>query len=148
MHSATSPAAVNVSAKTLFTPENLAKLPADKQIVSYCYSGQTASQTTAALRLLGYDAYNMQFGLPSWAIVPGVSTGVWDVSKSLNQPLVLATEATADAAATTGAPAPAAPAPAALPTTGAPDRPEPGLGRPGPDGHGRCAAPPLVLTTI
>ena len=114
------PGAVNVSPKTMFTPENLAKLPADKQIVSYCYSGQTASQTTAALRLLGYDAYNMQFGMPSWAIVPGVSVGVWDVSKSLNQPLVLATEATAAAAATTAAPAPAAPAPAALPTTGAP----------------------------
>jgi sulfur-carrier protein adenylyltransferase/sulfurtransferase len=110
------PGAINVSPKTMFNPENLAKLPADKQIVSYCYSGQTASQTTAALRLLGYDAYNMQFGMPSWAIVPGVSVGVWDVSKSLNQPLVLGTEAIASAAA---APA-AAPAPAALPTTGAP----------------------------
>jgi rhodanese-related sulfurtransferase len=114
------PGAINVSPKTMFNPENLAKLPADKQIVSYCYSGQTASQTTAALRLLGYDAYNMQFGMPSWAIVPGVSVGVWDVSKSLNQPLVLGTEATASAAAApAAAPAPA-PAPAALPTTGAP----------------------------
>jgi rhodanese-related sulfurtransferase len=110
------PGAVNVSAKTLFTPENLAKLPADKQIVSYCYSGQTASQMTGALRLLGYDAYNMQFGMPSWAIVPGVSVGVWDVSMSLNQPLVLAAEATANAAPA----AAAAPAPVALPTTGAP----------------------------
>jgi sulfur-carrier protein adenylyltransferase/sulfurtransferase len=109
------PGAINVSPKTMFNPENLAKLPADKQIVSYCYSGQTASQTTAALRLLGYDAYNMQFGMPSWAIVPGVSVGVWDVSKSLNQPLVVGAEATAAAATTT-----AAPAPAALPTTGAP----------------------------
>ena len=92
------PGAVNVSPKTMFTTENLAKLPADKQIVSYCYSGQTASQVTGALRMLGYDAYNMQFGMPSWAIVPGVSVGVWDVSKSLNQPLVLGTEATAAAA--------------------------------------------------
>lgn len=106
------PGAVNVSPKTMFEAANLAKLPADKQIVSYCYSGQTASQVTGALRLLGYDAYNLQFGLPSWAIVEGVSTPVWDVSKSLNQPL----EVTAAAAA---APA-AAPAPAALPTTGAP----------------------------
>ncbi len=116
--------AVNVSPKTMFNPENLAKLPADKQIVSHCYSGQTASQVTAALRLLGYDAYNMQFGLPSWAIVPGVSVGVWDVSKSLNQPLVLGAEATAAeataAATTAAATTTAAPAPAALPTTGAP----------------------------
>ena len=64
------PGAINVSPKTMFTPENLAKLPADKQIVAYCYSGQTASQVTGALRMLGYDAYNMQFGMPSWALVP------------------------------------------------------------------------------
>ena len=133
------PGAVNVSAKTMFTPENLAKLPADKQIVSYCYSGQTASQTTGALRMLGYDAYNMQFGMPSWAIVPGVSVGVWDVSKSLNQPLVLATEATA----TTAAPAPAASA-----HHRCVDGHEPDAGRPGPSGRRRCAAPPLIPATV
>jgi rhodanese-related sulfurtransferase len=105
------PGAVNVSPKTMFDAANLAMLPPDRQIVSYCYSGQTASQVTGALRLLGYDAYNLQFGLPSWAIVEGVSTPVWDVSKSLNQPL----EVTAAAAATT-----TAAVPATLPTTGAP----------------------------
>jgi rhodanese-related sulfurtransferase len=106
------PGAVNVSAKTLFDAENLAKLPADRQIVPVCYSGQTASQITAALRLLGYDAYNLQFGMPSWAIVEGVSVPVWNVSQSLNQPLEVSAVA---AAATT-----AAPVPATLPTTGAP----------------------------
>ena len=80
---------MNVSVKTAFTAENLAKLPPDKQIVNYCYSGQTASQTTAALRLLGYDAYNMQFGMPAWALVDGVSVPVWDASKSGNYPLVV-----------------------------------------------------------
>lgn len=108
------PGAVNVNVKEMFKAENLAKLPADKPIVSYCYSGQTASQVTGALRLLGYDAYNLQFGMPSWAVVEGVSTGVWDVSKSLNQPLEVT-----GAAGAAAAPA-AAPAPAALPTTGAP----------------------------
>ena len=103
------------SPKTLFTTENLAKLPADKQIVSYCYSGQTASQVTGALRMLGYDAYKIHIGMPSLAIFPGVSVGVWDVSKSLNQPLFLGAKATRAAATTT-----AAPAPAALPTTGGP----------------------------
>ncbi len=112
------PGAVNVNVKEMFKAENLAKLPADKQIVTYCYSGQTSSQITGALRLLGYDAYNMQFGMPAWAIVEGVSTGVWDVSKSLNQPL----EVTAAPDAAAAAPA-AAPAPAALPTTGAPIAP-------------------------
>lgn len=103
------PGAINVTPKDLFTAAGLAKLPADKQIVSYCYSGQTASQVTGALRLLGYDAYNMQFGMAAWAIVDGTSTPVWDVSKSGNY--------TFEGAAATAAAA--APAPAALPTTGA-----------------------------
>jgi rhodanese-related sulfurtransferase len=109
------PGAVNVNVKEMFTAANLAKLPKDKQIVSYCYSGQTASQVTGALRLLGYDAYNMQFGMASWAIVNDKSTPVWDVSKSLGQPL----EVTATAAAA-AAPAPAtAAAPVTMPATGA-----------------------------
>lgn len=43
----------------------LAELPKDKKLIVYCYTGQTASQTTAILRLLGYEAYNMQFGMGS-----------------------------------------------------------------------------------
>jgi rhodanese-related sulfurtransferase len=108
--------AANVNIKTLFTTAELAKLPADKQIVGYCYSGQTCSQAVAGLRMLGYDAYNMSFGLPSWAIVPGVSVPVWDVSKSGNYPLEV-TAAAAPAPAADAAAAPAA-APATLPTTG------------------------------
>ena len=38
-------------------------LPTDKKIIVYCYSGQTASQTMAILRLLGYDAYNLSGGM-------------------------------------------------------------------------------------
>lgn len=105
------PGAVNVAPKDLFTAAGLAKLPADKQIVSYCYSGQTASQVTAALRLLGYDAYNLQFGMASWAIVDTASTPVWDVSKSGNYALEGAPAAAAVATAQ---------APASLPTTGGP----------------------------
>lgn len=111
------PGAVNMSAKEMFSTANLAKLPADKQIVSYCYSGQTASQVTGALRLLGYDAYNMQFGMPSWAIVDAKSTPVWDVSKSGNFPLEVTAAAEAAAAPATTAAAPA-PAPATMPATG------------------------------
>lgn len=43
--------------------EQFDKLPKDKKIVVYCYSGQTASQTTAILRLLGFDAYSMSGGV-------------------------------------------------------------------------------------
>jgi rhodanese-related sulfurtransferase len=106
--------AANVNIKNMFTTAELAKLPADKQIVGYCYSGQSCSQAVAGLQMLGYDAYNMSFGMPSWAIVPGVSVPVWDVSKSGNYPL----EVTAAAAPATDAAAAPAAAPATLPTTG------------------------------
>jgi len=43
----------------------LTELPKDKKIIVYCYTGQTASQTVGILRLLGYEAYNMQFGMGS-----------------------------------------------------------------------------------
>ena len=38
-------------------------LPKDKTIVVYCYTGQTAGQTTAALRLMGYDAVSLNGGM-------------------------------------------------------------------------------------
>ncbi len=38
-------------------------LPVDKRIVVYCYSGQTAGQTVAILRLLGYDAVSLHSGI-------------------------------------------------------------------------------------
>lgn len=38
-------------------------IPKDKPVVVYCYSGQTSSQTTAVLRLLGYEAYSLAGGM-------------------------------------------------------------------------------------
>lgn len=38
-------------------------LPKEKKIVVYCYTGQTAGQTVAALRLLGYDAVSLNAGM-------------------------------------------------------------------------------------
>lgn len=113
------PGAANITVANLFKAETLAKLPKNKQIVVYCYTGQTASQATGALRLLGYDAWNLQFGMPSWAIVEGVSTGVFDQAKnSGNYPFEVSA---APAAAAAPAPAAAAPAaPAVMPKTGAP----------------------------
>lgn len=43
----------------------LSDLPMDKKIVVYCYTGHTSSQTVGILRLLGYDAYSMSFGMGS-----------------------------------------------------------------------------------
>lgn len=44
------------------------QLPAEGIIIVNCYTGQTASQTVAILRLLGYDAYNLSGGMNNgWA---------------------------------------------------------------------------------
>lgn len=45
-------------------------LPKDKKIVVYCYTGQTAGQTVAGLRLLGYDAVSMNAGMGTKANAP------------------------------------------------------------------------------
>jgi rhodanese-related sulfurtransferase len=74
------PGAVNIGAKVLFTAENLAKLPTDKQIVGVCYTGQTSSQVVSVLNMLGYNATNLKFGVPAWAMVAGVSTAPFDAA--------------------------------------------------------------------
>lgn len=45
--------------------EQFSQIPTDKPVIVYCYSGQTASQTIAVLRMLGYEAYNLAGGMGS-----------------------------------------------------------------------------------
>ncbi len=45
--------------------EKFSELPTDKTIIVQCYTGQTSSQTTAILRLLGYNAYSLHGGMGS-----------------------------------------------------------------------------------
>ena len=66
------PGAVWASPKDLFTAEMLAKLPTDRPIVAYCYTGQTAGQVTAGLNMLGYDAASMTYGMSGWSDDPEV----------------------------------------------------------------------------
>lgn len=42
--------------------ENFSTLPMDTKIIVYCYTGQTAGQTVAGLRMLGYDAVSLNSG--------------------------------------------------------------------------------------
>jgi rhodanese-related sulfurtransferase/predicted small lipoprotein YifL len=54
--------AVNIPfGKTML--DDVSALPKDKKIVVYCYTGQTAGQATAALRLMGYDAVSLNGGM-------------------------------------------------------------------------------------
>ncbi|MDD2457820.1 MAG: rhodanese-like domain-containing protein [Eubacteriales bacterium] len=45
------------------TLDDLSGLPKDQKIHVYCYTGQTAGETVAALRLLGYDAVSLNGGM-------------------------------------------------------------------------------------
>ena len=81
------PGAVNIDAGALFTPETLAALPTDRQIVVYCYTGQRSGQVVSVLNMLGYDAYSLKFGMPAWALVEGVSTAPWNDGMSLAYPV-------------------------------------------------------------
>jgi len=63
---------------------------ATAKIASYCYTGQTSAVLTAWLRVLGYDAYSMTFGMngvyntnPVWA------TNQWGVGSSVPKDLPL-----------------------------------------------------------
>lgn len=41
---------------------NINNYDASKQVVTYCYTGQTSSMITAYLKVLGYDALSLKFG--------------------------------------------------------------------------------------
>ena len=56
-----------VEFKDWASPDNLAKYPKDKKMIIVCYTGNTAAQTVAGLRLLGYDAAALKGGINGWA---------------------------------------------------------------------------------
>jgi rhodanese-related sulfurtransferase len=78
------PGAVWMDPKTMFTTDNLATIPMDKQVVVYCYTGQTASQVTSALNMIGYDAYNLLFGFGAWNSDPNAGSIIFDETKMGN----------------------------------------------------------------
>jgi rhodanese-related sulfurtransferase len=60
------PGAINIPWKQIATPENLAKLPTDQQIVVYCYTGHTGQVAATILGMLGYDVANLKYGMMGW----------------------------------------------------------------------------------
>ncbi len=50
--------------------QDFASLPANKKIIVYCYTGQTAGQTVGGLRVLGYDAVSLKGGMGTPANEP------------------------------------------------------------------------------
>lgn len=62
------PGAIQYTPKDAFTlAEDLKTLPTDKPIVVYCHTGQTSAHVAAYLRLLGYDAKSLLYGVNGMA---------------------------------------------------------------------------------
>jgi rhodanese-related sulfurtransferase len=62
------PGAIQYSPKASLTSDTFLKtLPTDKPIVIYCYTGQTSAHVAAYLRVLGYDAKSLVFGVNGMA---------------------------------------------------------------------------------
>lgn len=59
------PGAINIPWK-VGTEASLAKLPAGKKLAVYCYTGHTGGIATTLLNIMGYEAYNMKWGIMSW----------------------------------------------------------------------------------
>ncbi len=74
------PGAINIPWKEIAYTSSLAKIPAGKDIVCYCYTGHTGAAATTALNVLGYDAKNLKFGIGSWTKDPDVR-----VAKAFNE---------------------------------------------------------------
>jgi rhodanese-related sulfurtransferase len=86
------PGAINIPLADLAKPESLAKLPTDKKIVVYCYTGHTGSQATAILNVLGYDASNLKFGMTSWTKDTTVASGRYnEANDCMDYPFVTGT---------------------------------------------------------
>lgn len=60
--------AIQYTPKTdLALSTNLKTLPTNKTVVIYCYTGQTSAQTAAILKVMGYDAKSLSFGVNTMA---------------------------------------------------------------------------------
>ncbi len=82
------PGAINIPYKTIATPESLAKLPTDRQIVTYCYTGHTGQIAATVLNLLGYDAINLKFGMMGWTHDDTIlATARYDINTSPDYPV-------------------------------------------------------------
>jgi rhodanese-related sulfurtransferase len=85
------PGAINIPWTQIADPENLAKLPADKPIVVYCYTGHTGQAAATVLGMLGYDVLNLKYGMMGWTADDEVlGTARFDPATQPDYPVVTA----------------------------------------------------------
>ncbi|MCB9367407.1 MAG: rhodanese-like domain-containing protein [Calditrichaeota bacterium] len=59
-------------------PDNLSQIPSGAKVICVCYTGQTASWACSFLRMKGYDAYNVKWGMCGWTSDPAVNLNKWN----------------------------------------------------------------------
>lgn len=64
------PGAIYIGFKEIAKPENLAKLPTDKDVIVHCDTGHEQNKVLSVLRMLGFKAYDMKWGMMSWKTLP------------------------------------------------------------------------------
>ena len=58
-------------------PDNVDQIPDGAKVICICYSGQNASHTTCYLNMMGYDAYNLKWGMCGWTSDVAVNLNKW-----------------------------------------------------------------------
>lgn len=60
------PGAINIPWRDAGKLDNINKLSSTKKIAVYCYTGHTGAVATTFFNTLGYEAYNLKWGIISW----------------------------------------------------------------------------------
>lgn len=83
------PGAIHIGFKDIAKPENLAKLPKDKDIIVHCDTGHDQNKALTVLRMLGYRAHDLKWGYMSWktAIPTGMTLKAIEGSILNNYPI-------------------------------------------------------------
>lgn len=73
------PGAINIGWKEVAQADRRPLLDPARPVLTYCYTGHTGSLATVALRILGYDARNLLYGMDGWC--PSASIGAAKLAK-------------------------------------------------------------------
>jgi len=69
------------------TTGSLNKIPTDKNVVVYCWTGQTSSQAVAFLNVLGYTSFSLSWGV-NGMVYSTLTSGKWTASSTHDYELV------------------------------------------------------------
>lgn len=75
------PGAINIQTLDIVAPKTLDRLPKDKEIILYCSSGHESTKILPLLRMLGYNALGMKWGMMAWSTVSSTEATLKAIAK-------------------------------------------------------------------